>query len=374
MSEKPHLEGTSEIQKPIEREKSSRTVPTMFVSAPHIEGEVTGTFAGEPTPLLYALSVTNDRLNKERDTGKKIPTIERIYSPGKYSPEFEREFREAVKNVRPRVIGISNTSEGHFFAIRLAQQVKEIGRENGFETIIVFGGSHEDGTNPRAYAKLSPKLSEKALKQIEEKFTLKDPNARKLVDIVVAGDGPHALDKILEIISENSEKANKEILQIIASSNEKFSKLEGDGNVFLNTPDPHKNTNFTTLELSGTPLDWNRLPNMFRDPRLPENKFVPFGDKKTAQIMTSMGCKYRCEFCQESVNLYKTWEIKDKVERVRRIKSELTSLYENGYRAVFFDDSTFAQDKEYAEQIIEVMTELQKENKKYEWGCQTTFC
>jgi len=90
-----------------------------------------------------------------------------------------------------------------------------------------------------------------------------------------------------------------------------------------------------------------------------------FGIKKTAQMMTQIGCPYCCVFCGEST--------KGPFVRKRSltsIKRELKILMREGYRAIYFDDSTFTYDKKRALQIISLIKNF---HKKYGviWGFNT---
>ncbi len=90
-----------------------------------------------------------------------------------------------------------------------------------------------------------------------------------------------------------------------------------------------------------------------------------FGSRKTAQMMTSIGCRSACFFCHESVKGKRLRE-----RSVESVRQELYRLVEEGYRAVYFDDSTFTQNRERALWIIEVLGALHKEH-GIVWGFNT---
>jgi len=98
----------------------------------------------------------------------------------------------------------------------------------------------------------------------------------------------------------------------------------------------------------------------------PEYNFKEiFGNKKTAQMMTQIGCPYCCVYCSEST--------KGSLIRKRSLKSikkELDILMKEKYKAIYFDDPTFTYDRERTLQIISL---LKKYHKKFSiiWGFNT---
>jgi selenocysteine lyase/cysteine desulfurase/radical SAM superfamily enzyme YgiQ (UPF0313 family) len=338
--------------------------PVLFVSAPHIGEEVSGVFPGEPTPLMYATSVLDRYVRSDTFPADTSPEVLGMMNPGQYNDEFIEQLVESIKTNQPRVVGISNTSEGHFFAGEIARLIKE----NSPETLIVLGGSHEDGVNADAYLKLAASGKEQG--QLREQTTLHNEEARKLFDVVVSGDAPYALTEILKVIANNKDKNNNEITEEILKHRELFSEIEGDGNISVVNGD----NEVETIPLSGMPLDWNKLPLMFRGRLTSENRFSIFDGKKTAQIMTQMGCKYSCSFCMESLSadLYKTnASTKPTVERALAEIEMLINEYE--YEAIFFDDSTFTQIPRRVDKLMEGIIALQEKEVEFEWGCQTAF-
>lgn len=82
-----------------------------------------------------------------------------------------------------------------------------------------------------------------------------------------------------------------------------------------------------------------------------------FGNKKTAQMMTQIGCPYCCVFCGEST--------KGPLVRKRSLESiekELRILMKKNYRAIYFDDSSFTYDRKRTLQIISLMKKLHKKH------------
>ena len=87
--------------------------------------------------------------------------------------------------------------------------------------------------------------------------------------------------------------------------------------------------------------------------------------RKTAQVYTQLGCGRYCSFCFES--------LRPRPKQERSIKSfikEAVGLIRQGYEGIYFDDSTFTQDKKRALRIMQIMGKL---NRKFGtvWGFNT---
>ncbi|MFA6253594.1 MAG: aminotransferase class V-fold PLP-dependent enzyme [Patescibacteria group bacterium] len=336
----------------------------LFISSPHVGEEVNGYFPGEPTPLMYATSVLDRYVRTDTFPADTSPEVMAMMNPGQFDDGFVQQLIERVTAEKPRVVGISNTSEGHFFAREIAKIIKM----HSPETIIILGGAHEDGVNAEAY--LGMPISEQIKTSVREQVTLHEDEAKKLFDIVVSGDAPYALVEILKIIANNRGKSNREITEEISKRKDIFRSIEGVGNVSVLNDE----NQIETASLSGLPLDWNKLPLMFRGRLTTDNRFPIFNGKKTAQIMTQMGCKYHCSFCMESLSgdLYKTDECTPPT--VEKALKEIEILIRDyGYGAIFFDDSTFTQAPRQTMKLMDGIINLEKQDLKFEWGCQTTF-
>ncbi|HRY63557.1 MAG TPA: radical SAM protein, partial [Patescibacteria group bacterium] len=370
------FESHEEFLEALEDEKYRlKYFPVMFVSAPHVPEGASGTYPGEPTPLMYATSVLDKYVRTDTFPAEKSPEILSIQNPDRYSDEFVKNFIEQIKDKKPRVVGISNTSEGHYFAIELARITKQYSPES----LVILGGSHEDGTNYEAYFNPSVRekfnLTDENKGTLEKQLTLNKDKERELIDILVAGDGQYALVDILKFIANNSDRTNQEIISEIIKNQKIFNSTEGSGHIFVKD-DKNK---VNSISLSGNPLDWNNLPFMFRGRLTTENKFPVFGGKKTAQVMTQTICKYACSFCAESLasdknnqpSLYKI--CKDRPTPERALKEIEILIKDYGYEAVFFDDSTFTQDKSRTERLLNGIIDLAEKGRSFEWGCQTTF-
>jgi radical SAM superfamily enzyme YgiQ (UPF0313 family) len=362
--------------------------PVLFISAPHIESDVSGTFPGIPTPLLYATAVLDRYLRIDEFPSLKVPNIKAVMNPSVFNDDFTRQLRDYMVRFKPRVVGISNLSEGHYFALQIARQIKAIDPK----TIIIMGGAHEDGTNPEVYRRAAHRahtndiaplkgvsrvqraiynLSEEQLARMDQLQTLAPTDERDLIDFVAAGDCPYLLMEFMKIVADHLGASSDQLKQIILDQRASFARLQGSGYLFFYNNQTQCIDNVT---LSGTPLDRNKLPFIFLGHLTHENRFPVFGGKKTAQVMACIGCKYICTFCHESADqvLYEVPKLQQRDPE--NVVKELDLLKEQGYEAVFFDDSTFTQNPLMIERLLDQMAEKRTRTDDYfEWGCQTTI-
>ena len=361
--------------------------PVLFISAPHVEPGTTGTFPGIPTPLLYATAVLDRSLRIDEFPCFRVPEVVAVMNPLVYDEPFRQALDRCLIERRPRVVGISNLSEGHHFALRIARRVKALVPD----AIVILGGSHEDGTNPRVYQRAAARaraphptargvprvspglasLTEAHIDRIAPLQTLAADDERDAIDFVAAGDCPYLLFELLQIVADNVGLSPEGIKHIVAGSADRFAQVEGSGDLFFSRAgSPH----IEHVSLSGRPLDRNALPFIYLGHLTQENRFPVFHGKKTAQVMSCVGCKYSCAFCYESIDqiLYEVPKLQPR--SAENVIKELDLLAEQGYDAVFFDDSTFTQQLSGVCRLLDLMIERIRQHGRYfEWGCQTTI-
>jgi radical SAM superfamily enzyme YgiQ (UPF0313 family) len=364
----------------LEQERRSlKYFPVLFVSAPHIEDAVSGTFPGMPTPLLYSTAVLDRYLRIDEFPSMKVPEVIAVMNPSLYTAEFRQELTTCVRRHKPRLVGISNLSEGHHFALEIAKLVKSVSTE----TIVLLGGQHEDGTNPVVYRQTAARvdampparremyrLSEAALRRAGSLQTLARTEEREFIDFVAAGDGPYLLMELMKLLADHLDTSIAEFKRLVLASKDRFASLPGSGHLFL-YDDDHKELRH--VELSGSPIDGNALPFIFLDRLTHENRFPVFNYKKTAQVMACLGCKYACSFCHESADHFLYGVPKLLQRDPENVIKELDLRKEQGYEAAFFDDSTFTQNPPWLERLLRLMRERQCRGAFLEWGCQTTI-
>jgi hypothetical protein len=195
-------------------EHGTKYFPVLFVSAPYIEEGATGAFPGMPTPLPYATCVLDRMLRIDEFPGSRVPDVVAVLNPPAYSAAFEKELVGCLREHRPVVVGISNLSEGHHFALRIAATVKK----ECPQAIVLLGGQHEDAVNPDAYRAASRRVSgmsgrrqeshddfrigAEELGRLTTLQTFARPEERELADIVFAGDSAFALPEVLKLVAE----------------------------------------------------------------------------------------------------------------------------------------------------------------------------
>src|SRR5919202_499943 len=148
--------------------------PVVFVSAPHIDSAVNGTFPGMPTPLLYATALLDRYLQIDEFPARRVPRVVAVMNPALYNDAFVDELAENVRAHRPRLVAISNLSEGHYFALEIARIVKAVAPEK----IVLVGGQHEDATNPLSYRRTAER-AESLPQTFRELYRLEESQLRR---------------------------------------------------------------------------------------------------------------------------------------------------------------------------------------------------
>ncbi|SCD55687.1 Radical SAM superfamily enzyme YgiQ, UPF0313 family [Streptomyces sp. OspMP-M43] len=361
--------------------RRAKHFPVLFVSAPHVEEGATGAFPGMPTPLLYATCVLDRMLRIDEFPGTRVPDVVAVLNPPAYTSAFEDELVAHLREHRPVVVGISNLSEGHHFALRIAESVK---RECP-QSIVLLGGQHEDAVNPEAYRAASNRVAGMASRRREthEDFllgsdeldrlaplqTFARTEERDLVDVVFAGDSTFALAEVLKVVAECLPTDAESVKKRLLADQERFAELPGVGSLFLY--DRH-GRRIESIPLSGTPVDGDRLPYIDVTRLTHENRFPVFGHRRTAQIMACLGCKYACSFCHESADAFLYEQPKIRQRSPCHVMGEIRLRRDQGFEAVFFDDSTFTQNRRWLADFLTLLEDLTSDHRPLEWGCQTT--
>jgi len=324
----------------------------LFLSAPYPGDQK---FGGQPTGLLYALSVLAKRKEQEYGSKEAVKNYLEVWCP-EGTPKFkgsklETDLTNYIQNKNPKIVGLSTFSVSYQNAVNIKKLVKKLSPE----TIVIFGGAHED--NFVKYYKEKNKID---------------------ADFIVAGDGPYILDELYKVIESNPKASVYEIKKKIQNSKD-FGRLRGAGTILFNTPEglqEIQSQSYVNEINKKQPLKLDELPLMPRYLIKNEDdsarQFGIFRNKKTAQVMVGQGCPFGCGFCSEGIR--KAWYNKDSPRSVsparnfEHIENELRELKKSGYQAIFFDDSTFfAKSKEYMQGLVDLLKRY-----NFEWGCQTT--
>jgi radical SAM superfamily enzyme YgiQ (UPF0313 family) len=323
----------------------------LFLSAPYPGDQK---FGGQPTGLLYAISVLANR--KEAELGSKDKVAEQVevwcpegvidFASSKLKEELTNHFGEK----RPKLVGISTFSVSYQNAIEIKDHIKDISPK----TVVVFGGAHEDNF-VKHY---------RADGQVE-------------ADFVVAGDGPYLLDSLYQIIENNSGATVEGIKEAVLRNKDQLGDLAEAGVLLFNYERGLEEVFTQTVVESNKrrPIRLDDIPltprYLLKDEEEVSSQFDIF-EGMTAQVMVGQGCAYSCGFCSEGIG--RTWFDEDSPKSVNparnleHFKRELDALREAGYRSIFFDDSTFfAKSKGYMRGVLNLLQQA-----GFEWGCQTT--
>ncbi|MFC8124231.1 B12-binding domain-containing radical SAM protein [Streptomyces sp. NPDC057302] len=364
-----------------EERRRIKYFPVLFVSAPHIEEGATGAFPGMPTPLLYATCVLDRMLRIDEFPGARVPEVVAVLNPPAYSPAFEKELVDCLREHRPVVVGISNLSEGHHFALRIAATVK---RECP-QAVVLLGGQHEDAVNPDAYRAASRRVTgmsgrrqeshddfrigAEELGRLAALQTFARPEERELMDIVFAGDSAFALPEVLKVVADCLPADAETVKKRLLADSDRIAELPGVGALFTYDWSTRR---IESMPLSGVPIDGDRLPYIDVSRLTHENRFPVFGHRRTAQIMACLGCKYACSFCHESADAFLYEQPKIRQRSPLHVIGEIRLRIDQGFEAVFFDDSTFTQNPRWLAEFLTLLEDLATEHGTFEWGCQTT--
>jgi radical SAM superfamily enzyme YgiQ (UPF0313 family) len=308
-----------------------------------------------------------------------------------------------MRDLKPKIVGVSNTSAGHFYALQIA----EMASKNTPKPIIIFGGSHENVRfletieKHNEYVNISIGGAEEPLKPLNENARAHGNNANDCcATIGYRADGENVLCEIVKRILDEDPTPDKlpELMERID-----YKKLAGRFRVAFWDGEKcviKDSGNDNNLELDGLPLMPRHL--LYDSDRYDYEIFrnlISGKLRKTAQVFTTRGCIHKCTFCS-SVG-------KSARRNYAEVIKELKKLKKDGYEAIFFDDSTFADEcgvppskdnrcpytsdpcpKTTTQKILEkkqtapyvlgkcgyaikLCNEMIKERLNFVWGCQT---
>lgn len=204
------------------------------------------------------------------------------------------------------IIGISTTFPTEPYVLRLIHIIKE----SNPNVFIILGGVH------------ATLCSEELLNKTND------------IDIIIRGEGEIAL---------------YEIIQELGEMHPNFSKVQGvsyrQGNRIIRTAERTQIFNLDTFPIP----DRSILPKGF------------YEKTKTAYVMTSRGCAYKCKFCASPI-LWQGCRLRS-VDHVMRELMELKHVY--GVKHLFFWDDILPVKKQ---RMIDLCNEMQGPL-SFTWGC-----
>ena len=207
------------------------------------------------------------------------------------------KLKNIVSAFKPDIVGITMNT----FQTKSAKEVSRIIKEANENTLVVVGGPHPSALKLKTF----------------EDFPY--------IDVVVVGEGEHTF---LEIVEGKDLGGVKGICY-----NNKMNELRPPAINLDYIPLPD-------LDL----VDFNK------------NRFIgaePVGARPTMYIMASRGCPFHCTFCNKSV-----WGNTARFRKPELVIEEIKWLREKyGVKEIFFQDDTFNLNREWAEQIFNLIIE-----------------
>jgi radical SAM superfamily enzyme YgiQ (UPF0313 family) len=283
-------------------------------------------FFGWPTSLLYAIAPS---VEEHRRGTLKVDFVSEIFDPVWYVEEqngvgVTRAFVESLEGVD--IICASATYDALYPTLRLFSEAKRLNPE----IVTILGGPHFDEVH--------------GLRRFNDVH-----GHSEIVDYGIAGDGEYALLALLKALSQRS--LSDLCLETI------------QGRSWIYTRDSVLPTSGRTLELNTLPFMPVELANMKRH----QHDFDVFSDEfgdilPTVQMIAQRGCGYQCSFCSERRSL-----AHPNARSIDNILAEIDLRKLQGFKAVFFDDSTFG----LYPQLTELLAELQRTGMVF--GCLNRF-
>ena len=272
-------------------------------------------FFGWPTSLLYAIAPS---VSESRAGRLDVEFANKIFDPVWYAGgQTELEFENVLRREKPDVV----CGSAIYDSVYPTAQFFRIAKKVDPKISIIFGGPHFDE------AHTSNRLNDVRV-------------APDLIDVAIAGDGELALLETLRALS--SEKRLSSI---------DWSRVPGRATVYTRVGEVF-HTSSNGLYISNLPS----MPIEFADISRHKNDYDIFTDGAghiipTVQMIAARGCPYSCACCSEGRDL-----AYPNARNIANIVEEIELRKSQGFRAVFFDDSTFGA----YPRLIELLMELGK--------------
>lgn len=298
-------------------------------------------FRGSPTSLYYVCAPLTNHDSKTFEPFAELGDVEMLVPAS--VDEYFKYLDSYSKDSEVRALGFSATSHSHWVALQGARRIKSANPN----LIVIIGGPHEDEV---------AKVNNPYLQTL---YRWND-----IVDIVISGEGEYSLNWVSRnILGARDRLDRREILALLVENAAEISKLPGKGNIDIKNGDSYVRNYLSQEKLNLDmlpPINWSYMgQEQFYN-------YAIFKDesgrkKKTAQVMTHRGCKGGCRYCSEG-QIYNTRSIKNVMKEIDQL------IDEHNIKAIFFDDSTFTEEKEY---VVGLCKYLRKRD--IEWGCLTRY-
>ncbi|MGQ9618970.1 MAG: B12-binding domain-containing radical SAM protein [Candidatus Aminicenantia bacterium] len=230
-----------------------------------------------------------------------------------------KEIEKIIIDRKPRIVGVTTTTENRFQSFELARRAKEVLPE----TLTVLGGPH---------VSMAP-----------------DDTLRNLlfVDVVVRGEGEETMVDILKA-TENGGRENLKYIPGISYR---------DNSMIIHNPPRLPIKNLDSLPFPARHLIPHEKYNFYMD--VPGEGRLP-----ACNLMTSRGCPFNCNFCATPIN----WGRAVRGMSPERVIEEIELCVENyGAKAIWFYDDTFNYNPRRVEAICDGII---KRGLKIKWTCE----
>jgi radical SAM superfamily enzyme YgiQ (UPF0313 family) len=262
-------------------------------------------FFGWPTSLLYAVAPVVDAAKRGDLDVEFVPQIfdPVWYVEGRSDGQIKSAFEKIVREEKVDMVCASAIYDSLYPTLRLL----EVAKRTNPEIVNLLGGPHFD--------------------EVHDLEGLNDVKLKSgLINFGIAGDGEYALLEVLRSISRGK-----------SLSDVGWNDVEGKAVVYDGKGVAHKT--------SGRPIELDKVPFMpleLADQERHRNDFDIFIDNQkrilpAAQMIASRGCPYECFCCSENRTL-----AYPNARSIENILSEIELRRSQGFKAIFFDDSTFA--------------------------------
>jgi anaerobic magnesium-protoporphyrin IX monomethyl ester cyclase len=167
-------------------------------------------------------------------------------------------------------------------------------------------------------------------------------------DIVVKGEGEHALPELLEAYQDKN--GLNSVLGIFYHKNGNGQKNRENGITFTG-PRP-QTADLDTITFPARDL----LPNF---------KYLDYWKKKTGRattsIMTTRGCPFTCEFCSNAV-----FGVSYRERSPQNVVDEVEEVLSYGFDRIHFADDVFTLKKE---RVTRICQEIKRRKLNFKWEC-----
>jgi radical SAM superfamily enzyme YgiQ (UPF0313 family) len=287
---------------------------------------------GEPMTRADRLAASDDGI---RDPAARPCTDTSVFDPRVWDERTRSALVELVRRRRPRVLLLSAVSAAHRYALAMAEIVKA--EVPG--CLVVLGGRHADET-----VRYDPDTGTARLADSSTPSVIADERAAPVVDFLVSGDGPYALELLMRAISlamplDRSTVDPRETircLQRLAAAGERAAGSAMIVGLRASEAD--------VFVCRGPRIHIDNLPSPYRYFGI-RSRFPVFSGPdgrplRTAHMMTATSCPYRCSFCSESVAVTGGM-LRLAASSAVAVLERISEYVSYGARACFFDDPVF---------------------------------